>query len=105
MAAHTTSNHPDIERMAAEAEAGPGANAQPWDQTVSSTDQVKEKAMNNGSLSSPPSESSAEPAPSQKPQWQPPGDEDEQKRSKGKTALLMLALCVCDPEIVTGAFD
>ena len=81
--------------MEGEAEPGPGANTQPWDQTISTTDQVKEKAINEGSDSPSPSELSTEPAPPQKPQWQPPTDEEEKKRGKGKTALLMLALCVC----------
>ena len=88
--ATTTEKEPSqAERLAAEAEAGMGANAQAVDQTDRAVNTEDEKTLNEQGPSPSPSldavavlEKAGPPAP------------EEKQRSKGKIVLLMLALGV-----------
>ena len=82
---------PQVQQLEAEAEAGPGAISQDYDQTVSAADLEREKVMNGASNHSPSNSSDAVVADA-KPSEPPMGKEKE--RSTVRNALLIIALCV-----------
>ena len=89
MASAETEKQPSqADRLEAGAEAGPGAINQPANKSISSGDTEAEKEM---ITNSPPSEGAEERAQEEAKKQEKPV---EATRSKARTGLLMLALCV-----------
>ena len=88
VSAETEKEPSQVDRLEAEAEAGPGAIAQPTDQSVSSTNTEVEKEVNTGSPSPERGPDGAQEDAKKPEQPEPPA------RSKAKNVLLLLALCV-----------